>query len=407
MKKMIGMVSVALAVGSALAGARGVYGDAPDAKHAWAVHDWNRPKPTKVEPAPYVKTGVPSDAIVLFDGSKESFEKNWCDKDGKPSQWKLGDEGDFYCLPDWKNGGTIQTRAEFGDCQFHIEYRHDADITDNGKGPQMRGNSGIFFMGTTTGHEVQVLESYYTSREMEGKPGYVDNYADGQAGSVYAENPPMVNPQRKPGEWQVYDIVFHQSLWEGTKLVHPGSVTVFFNGVLVQDHWEMEGRTTHRVRKPLLPHAPTGPLVLQDHGCTVHFRNVWIRPIPSRWDNLTHSVMSANEDAVMALRRETAAKLFAKIEKPIKPTVENMIAITEVISYAKEGAILEAWTKIAHEFHDVLDKMTDEEWNAKKGDLLKLRNALDTLIKAGIVPQSCGTRIRINAASLRLKWEKL
>ena len=401
MKKTIGMVSAALAAGSVFVG---VYGDVPDAKHAWAVHDWNRPKPAKVEPADYVKVGAPSDAIVLFDGTKESFEKNWCDSKGNPSQWKLGDEGDFYCVPDWKNGGGIQTRAEFGDCQLHIEYRHEADITDGGKGPQMRGNSGVFLMGN---YEIQVLESYYTSRERMGKDGYVDNYTDGQAGSVYAENPPMVNPQRKPGEWQVYDIVFHQPVWKGAQLVHPGSVTVFFNGVLVQDHWEMEGLTTHCKRRPLAPHATKGPLSLQDHGCTVHFRNIWLRPLPSRWDNLTHSVLSANEDEVMKLRRATAKELYAKIAKPIQPTVENMMAMVEVISYAKEGEMQDAWTKLAHDFHAVLDKMSDDELNAKKDQLLKLRNQLDTLVKGGVIRQSCGTRIRINAASLRLKWENL
>ena len=394
----------AVAAGSLFAG---VYGDVPDAKHAWAVHDWNRPKPTKVEPAPYGSLAAPSDAIVLFDGTKESFEKNWCDAEGKPSQWKLGNEGDFYCVAGWKNGGIVRTREEFGDCQLHIEYRHDADITDGGHGPQMRGNSGVFLMGTATGHEVQVLESYYTSKEMEGKDGYVDNYTDGQAGSVYAENPPMVNPQRKPGEWQTYDIIFHQSVFEGSTLVHPGSLTVLFNGVLVQDHWEMEGITTHKVRKPLVPHAKKGPLALQDHGCTVHFRNIWIRPLPSRWDNRTHSSMSADADSVMALRRETAAKLFAKLEKPLKPTVKNMMAMAEVISYAKEGEYAETWKNLAEEFHGVLDKMTDKELAAQKGDLILLRNQLDTLIKAGVVKQSCGTRIRINAASLRLKWEKL
>ena len=389
------------------AGHQRVYGDVPDAKHAWAVHDWNRPKPAKVEPAAYVKIGAPSDAIVLFDGTRGSFERNWCDKDGKPSLWKLGDEGDFYCVAGWKNGGGIQTRQEFGDCQLHIEYRHEADIRDDGKGPQMRGNSGVFLMGAANGFEVQVLESYYTSREMDGKDGYVDNYADGQAGSVYAENPPMVNPQRKPGEWQVYDIVFHQPVWNGSTLVHPGSLTVFFNGVLVQDHWEMEGLTTHCRRRPLAPGATKGPLALQDHGCVVHYRNIWIRPLPSRWDNLTHSAMSADPDKVMALRRETAAKLFAKLEKPLAPTAQNRMAMAEVISYAKEGEYAKTWKDLAEAFHGVLDKMTDPELNAQKGDLLSLRNQLDTLIKAGVVPQSCGTRIRINAASLRLKWEKL
>ena len=388
--------------------AAGVYGDAPDAKHAWAVHDWNRPKPVKVEPAAYVKTGAPSDAIVLFDGTRESFERNWCDADGKPSKWRLGDEGDFYCVAGWKNGGPVRTRAEFGDCQLHIEYRHDASIVDEKPNqPQMRGNSGVFLMGTRNGFEVQVLESYFTSRQLEGKPGFVDNYADGQAGALYAENPPMVNPQRKPGEWQTYDIVFHQPVWNGATLVHPGSLTVFFNGVLVQDHWEMEGLTTHKKRRPLAPGATKGPLALQDHGCVVHFRNVWYRPIPSRWDNRVHSAMSADPDAVMALRRETAARLYAKLAKPLAPTVENMAAMAEVISYAKEGEYATVWKSLADAFHGVLDRMTDAELTARKTDLLKLRDALDTLIRAGVVPQSCGTRIRINAASLRLGWEKL
>ena len=331
MKKLI--FTVVAAAPAVAAFAAGLYGDTPDAKHAWSVHDWNRPKPVKVAPAAKCG-GAPSDAIVLFDGTKESFERNWCDKDGKPSLWKLGDEGDFYCVPAWKNGGNIFTRAKFGDCQLHLEYRHEADITDLGKGPQMRGNSGVFLMGN---YELQVLESYYTYRGGETDPKYVDNYTDGQAGAVYAENPPMVNPQRKPGEWQTYDIVFHQPVWEGEKLVHPGSVTLFFNGVLVQDHWEMEGLTTHCKRRPLAPHDKVGPLSFQDHGCTVHFRNIWYRPLPSRWDNKTHSTLAGDPAAVMALRRETAKALFAKIKDTKAVDVATLKALGEVISYANEG----------------------------------------------------------------------
>ena len=394
MKKLMGMTAAALSAGTVLAG---VYGDVPDAKHAWAVHDRNRPNPTKVEPAPYVKTGAPADAVVLFDGTKESFERNWCDAKGEVSQWKLGTDGDFYCVPGWKNGGSILTRGRFGDCQLHVEWRHDADIT--GK-DQMRGNSGVFIMSN---YEIQVLDSYGTNPADMQNP----NYADGQAGAVYAENPPAVNPSRKPGEWQTYDIVFHQPVWEGNNLVHPGSVTVFFNGVLVQDHWEMEGLTTHAKRRPLAPHAKKLPISFQDHGCVVHFRNIWIREIPSRWDNKTHGSMSADADAVKKLRRQTAAALYAKIAKPLAPTVENMMAMAEVISYAKEGEYAETWQKLAEEFHGVLDRMTDAELAAKKGQLITLRNQLDTLIRGGVVRQSCGTRIRINAISLRLKWEKL
>ena len=318
----------------------GLYGDTPDAKHAWGVHDWNRPKPAKVE---VDAKGVPSDAIVLFDGTKESLEKNWRDDKGNPTKWSYSEDGYFYSVPNWKNGGSIYSREEFGDCQLHIEYRHDPNQLFANKGPQMRGNSGVFLMGTSYGYEVQILESYYTSKDAAGTPEYVDNYADGQAGSIYAENPPMVNPAYKPGEWQKYDIVFHQPVWEGDKLVHPGSITVFFNGVLVQDHWEMEGQTTHLRRRPLKPHPKTGPLSIQDHGCMVQFRNIWCRPLPSRWDNLTHSNMSADPEKVMELRREMAATLYAKIADPKAATAANVKALAEVISYANEGQYKEAF----------------------------------------------------------------
>lgn len=349
-----------------------LYGDTPDAKHAWAVHDWNRPKPTKVTPAK--EPGQPpSDAIVLFDGTQESFKKNWRDAKGNVSGWSYSSEGYFYTVPGWKNGGSIFTRAQFGDCQLHIEYRHDPNQLYADKGPQMRGNSGVFLMNN---YEIQVLESYYTSRELDGKDGFVDNYADGQAGSVYAENPPLVNPARKPGEWQVYDIVFHQPIWDGSKLVHPGSVSVFFNGVLVQDHWEMEGLTTHCRRRPLAPHEKVGPLSLQDHGCVVQFRNIWYRPLASRWDNKTHSALSADEKEVMKLRRETAARLFAKIESPEKGTAANVKALAEVVSYANEGVYKAA-------FEAAL-----KAYRAKPGDAKEIESvnkALDVLIRNKII----------------------
>ncbi|MBO5751329.1 MAG: DUF1080 domain-containing protein [Kiritimatiellae bacterium] len=356
-----------------------LYGDAPDDKHAWAVHDWVRPKPVKVEPAAYVPTLPPSDAIVLFDGSRESFEKNWCDAKGAKSGWSYSDEGYFYSVPKWKNGGNIYTREQFGDCQLHIEYRHDPNQLYTDKGPQMRGNSGVFLMGTKDGYEVQVLESYYTSQQSAGTSEFVDNYTDGQAGAVYAENPPLVNPQRKPGEWQVYDIIFHQPVWSGDKLLHPGSITVFFNGVLVQDAWEMEGATTHCTRRPLKPGPTKGPLAFQDHGCVVQFRNIWYRPIASRWANLTHSQMSADKASVMELRRKTAAKLFAAIADPSSVSAENLLLLGHVVQYSYEG-----------EYKAAFDKCL-EAYRKAKGDskeLEKVNGALKVLVRAGIIDSS-------------------
>lgn len=375
------VLGIAVAIAFPMAAMAGVYGDTPDAKHAWAVHDWNRPKPSKV--AVDAKTGIPSDAKVLFDGTKASLEKNWCDEKGNPTRWQFSEEGYFYPLPGWKNGGGIFSREAFGDCQLHLEFRHDPKQLPTNQGPQMRGNSGVFLMGPKYGYEVQILESYHTSREAEGKPGFVDNYADGQAGSIYAENPPMVNPANAPGEWQTYDIVFHQPRWKDGKMVHPGSVTVFFNGVLVQDHWEMEGQTTHCRRRPCKEHPTTGPLHLQDHGCVVQFRNIWYRPLPSRWDNLTHSKMSADPEKVMALRRQTAAKLYAKIADPKAATAENVKALAEVISYANEGVYAEAF------------KAALEAYKAKPGNANEVRgvnNALNVLIRNKVLPET--VRIR-------------
>lgn len=385
---------LAFAACATLPATAGVYGDTPDSKHAWAVHDRNRPNPVKVTPA--AECGKPpSDATVLFDGTEESFKKNWKHKRAKrKADWFVKGGA----MVSAKGAGYIQTVESFGDCQLHVEWASPSEVSGIGQG---RGNSGVFLMGN---YEIQVLDSHETDPSISPNPN--PNYADGQASAVYAENPPLVNACRAPGEWQSYDIVFHQPVWNGAKLVHPGSVTVFHNGVLTQDHWEMEGLTTHRVRRPLAPHARKLPLEFQDHGNPVKFRNVWIREIPSRYANTVHGGPAADENDVLAQRRATASKLFAAIGKPVKPTIESMEALAEVIGYAREGEYLAQWQKTANEFHDVLDKMTDAEWNASKEKILKLRLTLDTLIRNGAVRQQCGTRKRINAAALRLGWEK-
>ena len=350
----------------------GLYGDAPDAKHAWAVHDWNRPKPHRVSVS---EKGVPSDAIVLFDGSEKSFRENWTVKKGCKS-WSVDPDGSLAVRRVKKDGAPLATKRPFGDCQLHLEFRHPASLASNKGYAQDRGNSGVFLMGTAEGYEVQVLESYNSCRETEGTKDYLDVYTDGQCGAVYAENPPMVNPQKKPGEWQVYDIVFHQPVWEDGRLVHPGSMTVFMNGVLVQDHWELEGQTTHRKRRPLKPHAKAAPLALQYHGSDVFFRNIWIRPLPSRWDNKTHSSMSADEKAVMKLRRETAAKLYAKIADPGAATAANVKALAEVVAYANEGRYKADFEKALRNFYAAKPSDADRK---------SVRETLDILVRNKVI----------------------
>ena len=135
---LAGLCGVALCAGAAERGIFGLYGDTPDAKHAWAVHDLNRPYPKQVE-TPEGKP--PSDAIVLFDGTQKSVDENWCDPNGKPTKWRVKD-GTFVCTP---RSGMACTRRSFGDAQFHVEWL--SPLEDARKHGQLGGNSGVFPMG--------------------------------------------------------------------------------------------------------------------------------------------------------------------------------------------------------------------------------------------------------------------
>ncbi len=225
----------------------------------WKVHDKDRPQPpTVAPPTPSTQQAPgtpPSDAVVLFDGTSLD---GWETPDGKPAPWTLAD-GVMEVAP--KTSG-IRTKEHFGDCQLHLEFASPAEVTGEGQG---RGNSGVFLMGR---YEIQVLDCY-------------DNptYADGTVGAIYGQYPPRVNPSRKPGEWQVYDIVWIAPRFDGERLVSPARVTVLLNGVVVQHDQELIGPTTHKKSLEYQPHEPTGPLRLQDHGDKVRFRNIWYRPL--------------------------------------------------------------------------------------------------------------------------------
>jgi hypothetical protein len=156
--------------------------------------------------------------------------------------------------------GDIRTRQEFGDCQLHIEWATPKPPSGTSQGS---GNSGVFLMGR---YEIQVLNSH-------------DNktYPDGQAAAVYGQSPPLVNASREPGAWQTYDIIFTAPRFRDGELLQPARVTVIHNGVLVHHAKEILGSTAHRTAPAYQPHGPTGPLVLQDHGNPIRFRNIWIR----------------------------------------------------------------------------------------------------------------------------------
>ena len=226
----------------------------------WHVHDGERPQPKIVTPGEFStkeKAGsAPSDAVVLFDGKDLEKWKSGADA----AKWKV-DEGFFQVAP---GTGTLETKDQFGpDVQLHIEFATPTPPSGNGQG---RGNSGVFFYGR---YEIQVLDNY-------------DNptYPDGQATAVYGQTPPLVNASRKPGEWQVYDIVFNAPRFsKDGKLETPAFVTIFHNGVLTQNHTQLLGATPHLKVGTYTAHPEKGSISLQDHGNPMRFRNVWIREL--------------------------------------------------------------------------------------------------------------------------------
>ena len=233
-----------------------------EAQQQWGPNDRNRPEPPIITPgteSTQAQPGrPPSDAIVLFNGKDLS---NWEEVKGGPAKWTVGN-GYFVVQP---GTGDIQTKAKYGDCQLHVEWA--TPNPPHGK-DQDRGNSGVFLHGL---YEIQVLDSY-------------DNvtYADGEAAAVYGQYPPLVNAARKPGVWQMYDIAFHGARFDGSgNLTRHANVTVFYNGVLVQDHVEIMGPTAHRERPPYTPVPDLLPLRLQDHHHPVRYRNLWLRELKS------------------------------------------------------------------------------------------------------------------------------
>jgi len=223
------------------------------------VHDSDRPHPKVVAPSTQ-PGGAPADAIVLFDGKDlshwQSGASSITKKGGGAPEWKL-ENGYVECVP---GTGDLITKDKFGDVQLHIEWSEPEDISGRS---QARGNSGVILMSR---YEIQVLDSYNSP-----------TYADGQAGAIYGQWPPLANPTRKPGEWNVYDIVFTAPKFEGDQVKQPAYFTVFLNGVLLHNHQPSMGPMVYRQVAHYVPHPPEEPLTLQNHNSKVRFRNIWAR----------------------------------------------------------------------------------------------------------------------------------
>jgi hypothetical protein len=225
----------------------------------WHVHDGNRPQPPVVVPGVTNETPVPApaDAVILL-GSGDDLSA-WQMTDGSAATWRMNGG----VLETGK--GMLQTKQEFTSFQLHVEFATPADVKGDS---QQRGNSGVYLLGK---FEIQVLDSYQNR-----------TYPDGQAAAMYGQYPPLVNASRRPGEWQTYDIVFTAPVFAGnSNLEKPATVTVLHNGVLVHNATAFWGPTAHRAILPYTPDTAKGPIVLQDHGNPVRYRNIWIRPLKS------------------------------------------------------------------------------------------------------------------------------
>ncbi len=215
-----------------------------------------RPIPAKVTPG-IAPVHPPSDAFILYGSSKDSSQ--WLGAKSQNFGWMVKDN----YITVKPGAGDIRTKRGFGSCQLHIEWQTPHVVKGDGQG---RGNSGILIMGR---YELQVLDSYNNS-----------TYSNGQAGSIYKQKMPMVNACKPPGEWQTYDAVFTAPVFNSdSTLLSPAKITVFHNGVLIHHNFELWGSTAYIGIPKYEKHSAKEPLILQDHGNPVSFRNIWIREL--------------------------------------------------------------------------------------------------------------------------------
>jgi hypothetical protein len=247
----LGIIATALTITSCGSGNVGDEPTKPEQTEVWG------PKPAKV--AINGQTGIPSDAVILFDGTNLNAWKS--KNDGGAPKWTINQDGSMTVKD---KTGDIVTKEDFGSVQLHLEWRSDPNNTQTN---QNRSNSGVFFQGL---YEVQILNNNDN-----------DTYVNGMVGSIYKQKAPDVMAAKPTGEWNSYDIVFHAPAFNAAgKKTKAATITVFLNGVLIQDHYEIKGSTEY-IGFPKNNAHGDGPIVLQDHGdmSGVGYRHIWLRKL--------------------------------------------------------------------------------------------------------------------------------
>ncbi len=197
---------------------------------------------------------APEGAVALFDGSNLD---QWTKRgSGEKAAWPI--ESGYMVT----RGGDIVTRQKFEDFQLHVEfYCPDSPPDVTGQG---RSNSGVFLQGR---YEIQVLDSWG-----KNPPGR------GDCGALYDRAAPLVNASKRPDEWQVYDIFFRAPRFDGNgRKTENARVSVLHNGILIHNNVEAATQTGGAMNED---YADPGPIMLQDHGNAVRYRNIWIAPLP-------------------------------------------------------------------------------------------------------------------------------
>ncbi len=386
----IKILSLALGAGclltiQSLAANGHVFGDPPDEHHPWGMQDLNRPHPPVVTPGD--KPGsAPSDAVVLFDGSEESF-KNWRHlqpKDKRRGDWEVVD-GILQCTP---GAGYLATVEEFGDCQLHVEWAPPVEKQGQGQG---RGNSGVFLMGQV---EVQVLDNFENP-----------TYADGTAGAVYGVMPPAVNALKGPDAWQSYDIIFRRPIVKDGKVLDVGSITVLVNGVVVQDSTPLNGGGGYRQRKhpeDSLKFPDKGPLSLQDHGNPVRYRNIWYRKLPLRPVEGGFDGRLSQEKS-MEKRKETAQRL--RHEAAELSGYDRAFRLMDSLLYEVDSGAWKEAEQLALAYVKECTALSDDELKQRKGDVFMLSKMVMHLEKFDRISEGSTIAKELNQLTRDQGWE--